>query len=92
MTLPELAADAATAERIRTQIAAPPGDGGDLELTELRRCDGSLLPVWLTGRPVTHHNRVDLALVWRDTQDIKSAEAELRRLNSIHLTLSHTNG
>ena len=91
LTLPDLAPDAGTAERVRLQIVGAQTHGGDFGLTELRCHDGKLLPVWLTGRPVTHHNRTDLALVWRDITGIQKAESELRRLNRIHRTLSHTN-
>jgi len=91
LTFPQLAPDVDAAARIRAQIAGEHSTGGDLGLTELKRRDGSLLPVWLTGRPVSHDNRVDLALVWRDIAGIQRAEAELRRLNSIQRTLSHTN-
>jgi PAS domain S-box-containing protein len=83
LTLPELAPDAVTADRVRAQIAASLHGGGDLGLTKLRRRDGSLLPVWLTGRPVTHHNRVDLAIVWRDTTERGKVDRRNRLLASL---------
>ncbi len=83
LTLPELAPDAVTADRVRAQITASLHGGGDLGLTELRRRDGSLLPVWLTTRPVTHHNRVDLAIVWRDTTDRGKIDRSNRQLASL---------
>ncbi len=83
LTLPELAADAVAADRIRTQIASSGLIGRDLGLTALRRRDGSILPVWVTSRPVTHHNRVYLAVVWRDTTEREKAEHANRQLASL---------
>ncbi|MGA2189359.1 MAG: PAS domain S-box protein [Steroidobacteraceae bacterium] len=83
LTLLDLAPDAAAASRVGAQIAALMRDGGELGLTALKRRDGSLLPVWATGRPVAHHNRVDLAMVWHDTTQRGNIDRSNRQLASL---------
>jgi PAS domain S-box-containing protein len=82
LRFPDLAPNAAAAERIPELIAASSA-GGDFGLAELKRCDGSLLPVWLTSRAVTHQDRTYLAIVWRDTTERGKVDRVNRQLASL---------
>jgi PAS domain S-box-containing protein len=79
----DLLASAATVERIRTQVAVLARGQGQLSLTELRRADGAVLPVFLTGRPVTHHERTYLAVAWSDGTERERVDRSNRKLASL---------
>jgi PAS domain S-box-containing protein len=83
VSLPELAPDAVAAERIRSRVAATPQDSVDLGLTDLKRRDGALLPVWLTSRRVFHHDRIYLAVVWRDMTERDKVDRSNRQLATL---------
>jgi PAS domain S-box-containing protein len=79
----DLLTTAAIVERVRTQVAVLARGQGQLSLTELRRADGAVLPVFLTGRPVTHHERTYLAVAWSDGTERERVDRSNRKLASL---------